>query len=269
MAIVREGSASKNDASFLTTGGSLAALALQCGTNPNRLAIVGTAWNPDGTVAVVTGVTIGGNAMTALSAAIHSAFVSKLRVWAYLGPGTGSQDIVVSYDAGAAQRAAIVLAAAYSGVHQVTPLAGLAGGTTTGSNCDVTVASAAGGLIVAIGSSLNGVWSTDDAGASEILDASRASDSGQSATLSERPWAASVTAQHTSPNANGCVLGFSIQEAAAAGTNTTKVDRSMPRGQRRGQSRGRAHAAFHQLGNLLVPDRRILVPVGIQLAGAR
>lgn len=94
--------------------------------------------------------------------------------------------------------------------------------------------------------------------------------SGNAASLTAFGSGADASFRNAEPDENAGTNQMQLVLAlATAGTDTMDVDRAQPRGRRRGQSRGRAYAAFQRLGNLFVPDRRVLVPVGIQLAGAR
>ena len=226
MALVRENTATKNNETLGTVAGSLTGFNLDCGVTSNRFAFVQVSFE-NTNVHIITGVTIGGAAMTSLGAKVTVAF-QAVHGWYYIGPGTGNQSIVVSHDGGSgvSVRACNIHAVAYSGAHQTTPTSGYATGSGLPStDADVTVVSAVGELVIGAFTGNNGTWTTDDAGATELVDTTVSGSGGNSGTMSERPGAASVAMQHTPPTNRWAGFGFSLAPSDAAASSTAKIRR--------------------------------------------
>ena len=267
MALAREAVAVKSDEDFGTTAASLTGFNLDCGTTGNRVAFVGVMWNRDFNH-TITGITIGGNAMTALAA--HFQFVARGQWFEYIAPGTGNQSVVVSHDGGTGggARDVLIVAVSYSGAHQTDPSSGYATASGTSTNLDLTVASQTGDEVLVLGGAyINVTYTTDDAGATELADAYSGSAGGISHMVSARPGAASVATEHTpSSSAQWTALGFSVVPAAAAATSGAGVNRGL---EAPPATRSAIVGAMKRMGNLFVPYHTIyrprLVPVGISL----
>lgn len=199
---------------FVSDAGALDTFAVDCGTNANRFAVVGVTWI-DLQAHTVTGVTIGGNAMTEFGPAFKgSNNIAKMHLWFYTAPGTGSQDVIVSHSSGSGTDAAVASSAAYSGVNQATPFTGYTTDDGNDANADVTLTSATGDVLVTIVGSRSGSWSADDANATIRVEEDGASNTGN--IIADRPGAASVDTEHTTPANEWRMGGFSLAPVAAA-----------------------------------------------------
>lgn len=220
MALVRENTVSDATQVVNSGGGALSAVALDCGTNSDRIALVTVGWH-NGGGHTITGVTIGGNAMTEWGAE-ESGGARSTHGFYYIGPDSGSQDIVVTFSTGSLDnRCVVITGLSYSGADQSTPLSGYNSLTDTAGEADITISSATDSLVIAAASTADGTWTTDDAGATELIDVSNTAAAADcSHTVSERPGAASVTAEHTSTlgGATPTVIGVSLAPATAGGT---------------------------------------------------
>lgn len=232
-------------------------------TSSNRLLVLLLGF---GDAASISSVTYDGNAITRLGGAAND--VDKMDIWYLVNPPTGSATISMQ----AADTAVWSVAALdIAGAHQSTPFGTEATNTGSSTNPSVTVSAATGDLVVdgvAAGDPNNAYTATAGAGQTERLnqDSGTNGDWDIKALGSTEAGAASVVMDWSlSSSRPWASIGVAVKPAsggtaasAAGGVNRGLINGGLI-------NNGLIRRSMTKLGNLWVPDRRLIVPVGLQL----
>lgn len=199
--------------------------AVDCGSASDRLLLVGVTMT--GTGRTVSGITYGGTPLTLVSAKYHTdTNEARSELWRLVNPAAGSANVVVSIT-GAGANNTVVGAAAFSGVHQTTPLGTAATGEGLSLAATINVTSAADDLVFAMASHEGAGSYTQGSGQVERWDQGLSTVTGTGSTKAGAAGSVTMTSTFNS-NEKWTMIGVPIKPAAVGGGSSTTSFTQIP-----------------------------------------
>lgn len=188
-------------------------------TGTNLLLVVTVGWRHQDPGNAITGITYNSVALTQLGTTSNGEFATA-EIWYLLAPATGTHTVAATFtDLARAHLGAV----SYTAVNQSTPLGTYASNTGTSTAPSVTVTSATGDVVIAVGAERG--TETFTTGASQTMRWEADAASNVSAQCDDEAGAASVVMDWSTDDSQEWVaVGVSIQALAAAGHMSSKVN---------------------------------------------